>query len=170
MSHRSSGLLVALLVLLAEQATKKLFVLGGMFVLEGAKPIELTSWLELFLTWNPGISYSLFSADSAAGRLALLAFSGLAVVALSIWLYRTRRLIACAGLGAILGGALGNAANRAMYGKVVDFIHVHIGAFSPFGVFNIADMAIFAGVALLLYDELFVKAAAAHDGGASKSP
>ena len=61
-----------------------------------------------------------------------------------------------AGVGLIIGGALGNAADRAAYGAVVDFLDLH--AFGRhFFVFNVADAAISAGVALLVVDGLFSK-------------
>lgn len=168
MSHRLSGLLVALLVLIADQATKFFMVMSVLSFSGGS--VTLTPWLELVLTFNPGISYSLFSAESTAGWLALLGFAAAAVLALGVWLWRMQNFVGAVALGAIIGGALGNGCDRAIHRKVVDFIHLHIGAFSPFGVFNIADMAIFAGVALLLYGEIFSGAPAARDGAASKSP
>ena len=169
MPHRPSGLLVATLVFLADQATKYFMVMSVLGFTDGG-PMVMTPWLELALTFNPGISYSLFSAESTAGWLALLGFTAAAVLALCVWLWRTRTFVGAVALGAIIGGALGNGCDRAIHRKVVDFIHFHIGAFSPFGVFNIADMAIFAGVALLLYSEFLLSAPAARDSAASKSP
>jgi signal peptidase II len=55
------------------------------------------------------------------------------------------------GLGLVVGGALGNAYDRLAYGFVADFYHFHIGSFSWY-VFNLADVGIVAGVALLIYD------------------
>jgi signal peptidase II len=171
MSHRLTGLAAAALVFAADQAGK-IFMLMSVFNfdLAGDRAIPLSPWLDLILTFNPGISYSLFSAESTAGWLALLGFTAAAVLALTVWLWRTRSFVGAVALGAIIGGALGNGCDRAIHRKVVDFIHFHIGAFSPFGVFNIADMAIFAGVALLLYSEFFLQAPAAQDSAASKSP
>ena len=57
------------------------------------------------------------------------------------------------GLGLIVGGALGNAYDRLAYGFVADFYHFHIGSFSWY-VFNLADVAIVAGVTLLIFDFL----------------
>ena len=70
---------------------------------------------------------------------------------LGLWLWRTRTKTAALGLGFIVGGALGNAYDRLAYGFVADFYHFHVGSFSWY-VFNLADAAIVAGVALLICD------------------
>ncbi len=73
---------------------------------------------------------------------------------LGFWLWRTQSLLISAGLGAIIGGAFGNAFDRVAYGAVVDFLDFH--AFGRhFFVFNLADAAINVGVALLLVDSFF---------------
>jgi signal peptidase II len=78
-----------------------------------------------------------------------------AVIVLAIWMARSRTLTATVALGLIIGGAIGNAIDRFAYGAVVDFalFHVQIGG-NTFNwyVFNLADVAIVAGVAALLYD------------------
>ena len=105
MPHRPSGLLVATLVFLADQATKYFMVMSVLGFTDGG-PMVMTPWLELALTFNPGISYSLFSAESTAGWLALLGFTAAAVLALCVWLWRTRTFVGAVALGAIIGGAL----------------------------------------------------------------
>jgi signal peptidase II len=80
-----------------------------------------------------------------------------AVVVLAIWMARSRTLLATVALGLIIGGAIGNAIDRFAYGAVVDFalFHVQIGEKTlNWYVFNLADVAIVAGVAALLYDSL----------------
>ena len=166
MKLRLVGLCAGALVFAADQASKT--VMMRFFAGADTGALDLNSWLAFTLAWNPGVSYSLFAAHSVAGRLALLGFTALAVIALGLWLWRAQSLASAVALGALIGGALGNALDRARFGAVADFIHFHIGAFSPFGVFNIADMAIFAGVALLLYDTVFP--AAQGGGSATKTP
>ena len=165
MSPRFLGLAAAAATLALDQASKlaMLHFAGE----PGAPPLVLAPFLDLTLAWNPGISYSLFAAHSAAGRLALLGFTAVAVALLGVWLWRARGAALALGLGAIIGGALGNACDRVVYGKVADFLHLHFGGFSPFGVNNVADIAIFAGVALLLYDSFFGAASSGKDGSAS---
>ena len=73
---------------------------------------------------------------------------------LGFWLWRARAPLVGLGLGAIIGGALGNGYDRLAYGAVVDFLDLH--AFGRhFFVFNLADAAINVGVALLILDGLF---------------
>jgi signal peptidase II len=62
-----------------------------------------------------------------------------------------------AALGFLIGGALGNAIDRAVYGAVVDFVSLHAFGWRWY-VFNVADAAIVAGVIGLLYDALMVRA------------
>ena len=148
------GLSIALATAVIDQAQK----LWTLFVFDIANrpPVELTSFFEVILVWNYGVSYGLFQQESAAGRWALVAFTAVAVVLLSIWLARTETRIGAAALGLIIGGAIGNAIDRAAYGAVADFFHFHVGAFSWY-VFNLADVAIVAGVALLLYEAVLGK-------------
>ena len=84
-----------------------------------------------------------------------MAIKAVAVVVLAIWMARSRTVLATIALGLIIGGAIGNAIDRFAYGAVVDFalFHLQIGG-NTFNwyVFNLADVAIVAGVAALLYD------------------
>jgi signal peptidase II len=113
----------------------------------------LTSFFELILVWNRGISYGLLQQQSELGRWGLIVFSLGAAVGLSIWAWRAGEPLLSGGLALIVGGALGNAVDRVLYGAVLDFAHFHWGSFSWY-VFNIADAAIVVGVAVLLYDSL----------------
>jgi signal peptidase II len=83
----------------------------------------------------------------------LIAVSIAVSAGLWIWIGRTLRPVTAAALGLILGGALGNALDRAVHGAVADFFYFHIGRFDWY-VFNIADVAIVAGVAALLYESV----------------
>jgi signal peptidase II len=114
-------------------------------------PRQITPFFDLVLAWNKGVSYSLLTSNSQEPLIALsLALS----VMLVIWLAKAKTGLAALGLGLILGGALGNALDRIMHGAVVDFVLLHWGTWSWY-IFNIADVGIVAGVALLIYDNLF---------------
>jgi signal peptidase II len=143
------GFALAALTLAADQATKlyTLFV----FDLPVREPVRLAPFLDLMVVWNRGISYGLFQQHTEIGRWALTLLSAAAAVALSVWIRRTASRWLAASLGLIVGGAIGNAIDRVAYGAVFDFIHFHVGSFSWY-VFNVADAAIVAGVAGLLYD------------------
>jgi signal peptidase II len=71
-----------------------------------------------------------------------------------IWLARLTSPLASSAIGLIIGGAIGNAIDRILYGAVADFFSFHAFGFDWY-VFNIADVAIVAGVVGLLYDSLF---------------
>jgi signal peptidase II len=92
------------------------------------------------------------------GAAILLAFKAVAVVLLAIWMARSHTRMATIGLGLIIGGAIGNAIDRFAYGAVVDFALFHLqfaGKTYSWYVFNVADVAIVAGVIALLYDSFF---------------
>lgn len=151
-SARVLGFLVALVVLALGQGFKEWMLYG--LDIAARPPLILAPFLDLRMAWNTGISYSLFRADSPFGRAVLVGLALAAVVALSVWLLRARKPLTGVALGLLIGGALGNAWDRAAHGAVADFFHLHWGAFSPFGVFNVADVAITAGVGLLLLEAL----------------
>jgi signal peptidase II len=83
----------------------------------------------------------------------LVAVSLAIVAALWIWLSRMRTALPALSVGLVIGGALGNAVDRVLYGAVADFFHFHALGWSWY-VFNLADAAIVVGVAGLLYDSL----------------
>jgi signal peptidase II len=150
------GLGIAVLACAADQALKLwlLFV----FKLAERGVVALGPFVELVLTWNTGISYGWFQQESALGQWALLAFKALAVGLLWVWLARAGSRSSALALGLIIGGAFGNAIDRLAYGAVADFVLLHIEtATARFNwyVFNLADVAIVAGVAVLLYESVF---------------
>lgn len=154
-ARRTLGFGVAALVLALDQASKfwAIDLLGG----PDRPIIPLTPFLALTLSWNRGIAYTMLRSDGDLGRYALVALALAAVVLLVVWLWRSRGLAAAAGFGCLVGGALGNASDRLVHGAVADFLYFHtpfsLGPLSNY-VFNVADAAIVAGVALLLYDSL----------------
>ncbi len=152
-SHLRPGLIAAIAALALDQASKLwlLFV----FDIGHRGAVKLTPFFDLVLAWNVGISFGWFQNDSPMAQIALMLVKAVAVIVLAIWMARSRTAIATTALGLIIGGAVGNAIDRFAYGAVVDFalFHLQIGG-KPFNwyVFNLADVAIVAGVAALLYD------------------
>jgi signal peptidase II len=158
------GLIIAVATAAVDQAVK--FWL--LFVVDlGARGIvTLTPFLDLMLAWNPGISYGLFRQEGPLGQWALLALKAIAVILLWIWLSRAGGRLTALSLGLIIGGAIGNAIDRFAYGAVADFVLLHLTTttFSfKWYVFNLADVAIVAGVIGLLYETLM-------GAGAAKAP
>ncbi|TIM96512.1 MAG: signal peptidase II [Mesorhizobium sp.] len=115
--------------------------------------LDLVPFLALFRTYNTGIAFSMFSSFGDTGLIAI----SLAVVAFVLFL-ATRiapsQILARTGFALIVGGALGNLIDRAIYGHVIDYILFHTPVWS-FAVFNLADAFISVGAALVVFDELF---------------
>lgn len=145
---RAAALSVAAAVIAADQATK-LWVLG--LDLSGG-PVQLLPIVDITLVMNRGISYGLLQQDGI-GRWLLVGATVVATLLLALWLWRAERSSVRLALGAIVGGALGNLVDRARYGAVVDFVHLHWRDWSWY-VFNVADAAIVVGVAILLFDSV----------------
>ncbi len=118
--------------------------------------ITVTSFFDLVLVWNRGVSYGWFQQESAIGVYILIAFTVLAILAMIIWLATCDGARVAVALGLIIGGALGNAADRTIFGAVADFFSFHAFGFYWY-IFNLADVAIVAGVAILLYDSILDK-------------
>jgi signal peptidase II len=153
MAPLRAGILTAVVTLVADQASK-LWLLNG-FDLARKGVVKVTPFFDLVLAWNIGISFGWLQNDSQSAQIALMAVKVIAVVALAIWMARSHTLLATAALGLIIGGAIGNGIDRFAYGAVVDFalFHIEIGGNTyNWYVFNLADVAIVAGVAGLLYD------------------
>jgi signal peptidase II len=153
--HLRPGVIAALAVLALDQASK----LWLLFVFDIAHrgAASVTPFFDLVLAWNPGISFGWFQNDSAVAQISLMVIKAVAVIVLAIWMARSRTLLATVALGLIIGGAIGNAIDRFAYGAVVDFALFHLqiaGNTHNWYVFNLADVAIVAGVAALLYDSL----------------
>jgi len=146
------GLGIAALTVVIDQAHKSWML----YIYDiGAKGVvTITPFFDLVLVWNQGISYGLLPQESAAGRWALILFACAASLALAVWLAHQTSKLAAASIGLIIGGAIGNAIDRVLYGAVADFFSLHAFGLQWY-VFNIADAAIVAGVVGLLYDSLF---------------
>src|ERR1700743_1595842 len=154
-SHLRPGVIAALVVLALDQASK----LWLLFIFDIAHKgvVRVTPFFDLVLAMNPGISFGWFQNDSALAQIVLMTIKAVAVIVLAIWMARSRTLLATLALGLIIGGAIGNAIDRFAYGAVVDFalFHIELGGHTyNWYVFNLADVAIVAGVAALFYDSL----------------
>ncbi len=143
--------------------------------------IPLSQTFKLTMMWNTGVSFGMLSANDVWGRVGLVVFALVLSAGLVVWLSRTTRPLLAIGLGLVLGGALGNVIDRALFGAVVDFFDFSgpwfgweapatfwplswmdhnlfrangdgkIGIGFPF-IFNVADVAINVGIACLVVD------------------
>jgi len=152
-SRLAPGIIAAIAVLILDQASKVWLLFVFDIAHRGA--VRVTPFFDLVLAWNVGISFGWFQNDSQIAQISLMVIKAVAVIVLAIWMARSRTLIATLALGLIIGGAVGNGIDRFAYGAVVDFalFHLQIGGNTyNWYVFNLADVAIVAGVAALLYD------------------
>jgi signal peptidase II len=140
------GALLALWVFGLDQLSK--FWILKIVNLDERPPIQLTPFADLTMAWNEGVSYGLLTTNA---QMVLVLMSLVITAVLWMWLARAADPIAAAALGLIIGGALGNALDRVLHGAVADFVHFHWGSWSWY-IFNVADIAIVAGVILLVYD------------------
>lgn len=116
--------------------------------------IDLLPFFALYRTHNQGIAFSMLWG---IGPAVLIAIS-LGVIAFVLWLWRsspTERVISHVGFALVIGGAIGNLIDRAVFGYVIDYFLFHTPVWS-FAVFNLADAAITAGAGLIILDELLV--------------
>jgi signal peptidase II len=152
-SQLRPGVIAAIAVLVLDQASKLWLLFVFDIARRGAVPV--TPFFDLVLAWNVGISFGWFQSESPLAQIALMGIKAVSVIVLAIWMARSRTLLATVALGLIIGGAIGNAIDRFAYGAVVDFALFHVqidGKSFSWYVFNLADAAIVAGVAALLYD------------------
>ncbi len=153
------GLLAATIILIFDRLTKTWIV--HQLELRVGESIDILPFFNLTRVANSGVSFGLFPAGSPWAIGFLFLFSMIVVAFLVRWLWQVDRLSLAIGLGLVIGGAVGNAADRLIYGAVVDFLDFSTLPF-PFGfrfiwIFNIADSAVSIGVAILVYDAFFAK-------------
>lgn len=120
--------------------------------------IEITPFFNLVLAYNTGAAFS-FLAGAGGWQRWFFTFVTIAIsIAIVVMLSRQRNAPwVSAALALVLGGALGNLYDRLTLGHVVDFVQLHAaGYYWP--AFNVADSAITAGVAMLIWDSLRPKA------------
>ena len=122
--------------------------------LENSLEIYINSYLNLYLIWNKGIAFGLFSFDESSvyNFVTILILVILLIILILIFKSETYKSYFYT---IILGGALGNLFDRFYYSAVPDFIDLHINNFHWF-IFNIADIFITLGVICLIYVEVFL--------------
>ena len=125
------GLGLAATTLVLDQASK-VWILHGLDLPKRGVVEVLPPLIDLVMVWNHGVTFGLFQAGNGLGQLVLAGVAMGVVAVLFLWLRRAESTLVAGSIGAIAGGALGNVVDRFRFGMVVDFIHVHWGAFDPF--------------------------------------
>lgn len=149
------GLIVALLTLLADQASK-------WWILDGLRLPELVNipllggeaiGLDLTMVWNRGVTFGLLSGDGPWHHLLLAVMAAAIAAFLLRWMAKAETKLVAVALGGVIGGAVGNVIDRVRFGAVVDFIDFHVAGWHWY-VFNVADAAIVCGVVALVADSI----------------
>lgn len=145
------GLAVGLATVAIDQAHKWWMLLGARVAERGRYAV--LEFLDIRYVLNTGVSFSFLDGRSYKWQITLAIFAVLAAAAMMVWLARagSGRLMAWS-LGLIAGGAVANAIDRVVHGGVVDYLLPHAFGLDWPAVFNIADVAIVAGVIGLLYE------------------
>ncbi len=143
------GLIIAAAIIVVDQASK-LYLIDLMARHPGG--IEVTSFFNLVMVWNRGVSFGMFAGDNM--RWILVAITTVISVIVLLWLRKATNRMLATGLGLVLGGAIGNIIDRVRLGAVADFFDFDL-IFMRWPAFNVADMAIVCGVILILLESLF---------------
>lgn len=147
------GFALALLVTALDQLTKWIIVYH---VMAPPQRIEITSFFNLVMGWNRGVSFGMFNNDWGATVWILSIVAIVIIVVLSVWLTRAGNWVLAIGLGLIIGGALGNLIDRLRFGAVADFLDFHAFGYH-WPAFNVADTGITVGAICLLVETLFLQ-------------
>ncbi len=146
------GLALAIAILALDQVTKHLALLH----LDPVEPLAVTSFFNLVLVWNRGVSFGMLTGAGQAAPWLLVALALAIAGFLAVWLWRERRPLPQTALWLVLAGAVGNIIDRLRFGAVVDFLDFHLQGYH-WPAFNVADSAIVIGAGLLLLDSLFAR-------------
>ena len=144
-------LLFSFVFLILDQSSKWFVV----FYLDLEQKLYLNlnnQFMNFYMAWNKGINFGLFEGDSTVQAYILTAISIIISVVFFVWLRNSTRFLMQILASLVIGGALGNAIDRLLYGAVADFINVTCcGIRNPYS-FNLADVFIFVGlIGLLLF-------------------
>ena len=142
-------LLFSFVFLILDQSSKWFVV----FYLDLEQKLYLNlnnQFMNFYMAWNKGINFGLFEGDSTVQAYILAAISIIISVVFFVWLRNSTRFLVQILASLVIGGALGNAIDRLLYGAVADFINVTCcGIRNPYS-FNLADVFIFIGLIGLL--------------------
>jgi len=145
------GLMVAVVVTIIDQGSKHLLK----SLLTDRISIEvIPGFFDLVTVWNRGVSFGMLSGDGALPPWVLSAVAVAISIALFLWLTRITLRWTAMAIGLVIGGAVGNVIDRALWGAVFDFADFHVGGWH-WPAFNVADAAIVLGVAALLVESVF---------------
>lgn len=145
------GLFVALVAFIADQLSKY-YVFR--FAVQNGSPFEVCDFFNIVAAFNKGVSFSMLNGGGLWGRVALTLFALAVVFFLLHWMKDEKSAFVRISLGLIVGGALGNVADRLRLGAVYDFLDFHYQEYH-WPAFNVADSFICIGAFLIVVHTLF---------------
>mgnify|MGYP001307087274 FL=1 len=145
--------LILIVSIFALDRISKIYIIK-IFELENKVDIYLTEYLNLYLIWNKGVAFGLFSFNESFIYNVITGIIIIICIVVMIMIYNSNGFKNFS-LILVLGGALGNLFDRIYYSAVPDFIDFHINGFHWF-VFNVSDIFITLGIICLIFDEIFV--------------
>ena len=145
--------IVFLIICFALDRLSKIYILN-ILSNEGQVNFYINQYLNIYLVWNTGIGFGLFSSES---KVFYNIFTMLVILINLIILYLAimETKIKSIFLMLILGGSLGNLFDRLYYRAVPDFIDININGLHWF-IFNVADIFITIGIICLIFAEIFI--------------
>ncbi len=149
------GLAVAIAVAVLDQLSK-VGILGFFAGRAAGEHEQVAPFFNIVLIYNRGMSFGLFNGGGGLNALLFSLVAAAIVTALIYWLSRVESPLLAIAIGLIIGGAIGNVADRIRFGAVVDFLDFHAGSWH-WPAFNVADSAISIGVAVMLVDGLLLR-------------
>ncbi|MCK5374881.1 MAG: signal peptidase II [Alphaproteobacteria bacterium] len=161
-------LIVSVIIVLADQISKWLVVEhvihpalygenGSSFFQWYSNPLQITqnvaihitSFFNIVMAWNTGVSFSMFSQIGDWGPYILTAIALGITLIFCYWLMRTKHTVYAFGYALVIGGAIGNIIDRLRFGAVIDFLDIHAYGYH-WPAFNVADCAVVTGIGLLI--------------------
>ena len=135
-------------VVLIDQVSKH-WVIEGLNLRQTGE-MAIAPFLKFRMAWNTGVNFGLLAADGDLTRTLLIVGQSVLALGLLIGALWSRKVVHIAGLGVAAGGAIGNILDRWTWGAVADFLNVSCCGFDNPWSFNLADVAVFAGLGLML--------------------
>jgi signal peptidase II len=149
--------LIAALVVVADRSTK--WLIARSIPLNGLGIEVIPRLFRITHVENRGAAFGLFAESTSPWKvsaLVMLSLAAMAVIVYLLWKSEEELNSTAIGLSLILGGAAGNFWDRIVQGRVVDFLHFYVGAYT-WPDFNVADSCIVIGATLLMADIIFSK-------------
>lgn len=138
--------LIAILIMASSDQMSRLYINS---LIDERKSIEVSSFIKLVKVWNTGISFGMFSTLPYSDFF--FSISSILIISILIYLiHKSNDKLTYFSFSLMVGGAIGNVADRIYWGAVYDFIYFHIGNWY-WPAFNLADIYIACGTFILLY-------------------